>query len=154
MRSARNAEQSYNMREDVLNILKKGNWIPNEKKDISAILAEWKQKNYAISKSQIEFIANFAFLKLNFHNHSINIDPFSNYVDDEVFKIYENYFKMSLIPIGLMRGPDTYLFIGKNGNIYGSFDEYACVLGKNFFEFLENLLDEKVIFDVLDNFYQ
>ncbi|MDE6004333.1 MAG: SUKH-3 domain-containing protein, partial [Oscillospiraceae bacterium] len=85
---------------------------------------------------------------------SIDIDPFSNYVDDEVFKIYEDYFKVSLIPIGLMRCPDTYLFIGKNGNIYGSFDEYACVLGKDFFQFIGNLIDEKIFFDIINNFYE
>ena len=142
------------IKEEVLSVLNKSNWTPNKNKDISGILDYWEQQKYDVSKYQIEFITNFAFLKINFNNHSIDIDPFSNYVDDEVFKIYEDYFKMSLIPIGLMRGPDTYLFIGKNGNIYGSFDEYACVLGKDFFQFIENLIGEKIFFDVIDNFYE
>lgn len=49
MHSARNAEQNYHeimtIRQDVLSILTKSNWIPNEKKDISGILEDWKQKN-------------------------------------------------------------------------------------------------------------
>ena len=157
--SVRNAEQNYNeimaIRQDVLSVLTKSNWIPNEKKDISDILEDWKQKNYAVSEYQIEFIANFAFLKLNFHNHSIVINPVNNYdADNDVLKIYEAYFHISLIPVGFMRGPDTELFIGNIGYLYGCWEECACVLGKNFFEFLENLLDEKVIFDVIDNFYE
>lgn len=95
-----------NIREDVLSVLNKSNWTINKENDISKI--------------QIEFVENFAFLKITFNNHYIDINPFSNYVDNDILKIYEDYFKVSLIPIGLMRGPNTYLFI-KKMEIYTDF---------------------------------
>lgn len=38
--------------------------------------------------------------------------------------------------------------------IYGVFDEYGTLLGNNFFEFIENLYDnKKIIWDIIESFY-
>lgn len=143
----------------VISILKENGWYPDRIVNTSLILQNWNNHKYIISKNQIKFIENIGNLKIEFINcknkHYI-IEIFPNYWDflSEILKTYEDYFGKKLIPIGEVCYQNIQLLIDKDIKIYGVFDEYGTLLGNNFFEFIENLYDnKKIIWDIIESFY-
>ena len=143
----------------VISILKENGWYPDRIVNISLILQNWNNHKYIISKNQIKFIENIGNLKIEFINctnkcYIIEISPNDWNFLPEILKTYEDYFGKKLIPIGEVCYQNIQLLIDKDIKIYGVFDEYGTLLGNNFFEFIENLYDnKKIIWDIIESFY-
>lgn len=143
----------------VISILKENGWYPDRIVNISLILQNWNNHKYIISKNQIKFIENIGNLKIEFINcknkrYIIEIFPNDWNFLPEILKTYEDYFGKKLIPIGEVCYQNIQLLIDKDIKIYGVFDEYGTLLGNNFFEFIENLYDnKKIIWDIIESFY-
>lgn len=137
----------------VISILKENGWYPNRIVNINLILQNWNNHKYIISKNQIRFIENIGNLKIEFINcknkrYIIEIFPNDWSFLPEISKTYEDYFGKKLIPIGEVCYQNIQLLIDKDIKIYGVFDEYGTLLGNNFFEFIENLYDNKKSFGI------
>ena len=122
-------------------------------------MQNWNNHKYIISKNQIKFIENIGNLKIEFINcknkrYIIEIFPNDWNFLPEILKTYEDYFEKKLIPIGEVCYQNIQLLIDKDIKIYGVFDEYGTLLGNNFFEFIENLYDnKKIIWNIIESFY-
>jgi hypothetical protein len=125
-------------------------WYENRKIDMTEILHEWIEKRYIITEENIELIESFGLMVINANNHKIDINPLKQYFNTETLKEYTDYFGMQLIPIGSILYENTFLLMNNQGNIYGVFDEFVCFAGNNFFEFIQNILDDNIVWDEIE----
>jgi hypothetical protein len=116
-----------NKQNQVLNILKSNGWYENRKIDISKILSFWEKQNYPITNSHIKVVEEFGFLKIEFNNHYIDINPLKKYISKETLKVLENLWGTELIPIGQILYEDSFILIGSNERIYGLRSLIVCL---------------------------
>jgi hypothetical protein len=138
------------MNAKIKEILIQSGWFENRKIDMSEILHEWIEKKYIITKENIELIESFGLMVVNANNHKIEINPLKQYFNAETLKEYTDYFGTPLIPIGSILYENAFLLMNNQGNIYGVFDEFVCFAGSDFFEFIQNVLDNTLVWDEIE----
>jgi hypothetical protein len=138
------------MNEKIEEILIQSGWFEDRKIDMSGILHEWIRKKYIITKENIELIESFGLMIIDVNNHRIEINPLKQYFNTETLKEYTDYFGMPLIPIGSILYENTFLLMNHQGNIYGVFDEFVCFAGNDFFEFIQNVFDNALVWDEVE----
>lgn len=134
----------------ISDILKNNGWSEGRKINIDNVLSFWESQNYSIDINHIKFIEEFGFLTIEFNNHYIDIDPLKRYFSNETLKIFEEFFNTKLIPTGQIKYENSFILIGSNGKIYGGFEEFVCFYGNEIFEFIQNILNDNVLWNEIE----
>lgn len=114
--------------------------------DITCFIEYWKKQNFILFNKALKFIEQFGNLKIKVKQNNESITYIITSLDNcKINKLaiesYKNFIKKNILCIGFIIGRNENLLLDEQGFFYIASEEYIALIGYNFDEVLEIIIN-------------